>query len=149
MTKSLPAKSLVLYADDDPDDLDLVKEAFRQYSRSIQLVCFTDGIQLLDYLSDAAAPGALPCLIILDINMPQMDGKRVLSKLRSMQGFEDVPVVLFSTSTLPSEQAFATSFNAGFITKPLNEDQMYQLVDKMVEHCQNDVKATIRKGKGK
>ena len=49
MTQSLPPKGLVLYADDDPDDIDLVSEAFSEYAQNVELVTFSDGIELLRY----------------------------------------------------------------------------------------------------
>jgi CheY-like chemotaxis protein len=81
--------------------------------------------------------------------MPRKSGKEVLKEMRNMEGFEDVPIVLFSTSTLPSEAAFAKSFGAGFLTKPLHSNQITQLVDAMIAHCTDDVKKNIRKLKGK
>jgi CheY-like chemotaxis protein len=148
MTKSLPPKSLVLYADDDADDLQLVREAFHAYSQNIELLTFSDGTGLLNYIRSLGAFEPLPCLIILDINMPQMNGKEALRKLRNTAGYEEVPAVLFSTSTLPSEAAFAQSLGAGCVTKPLYAEQIHQLVDQMIAHCTEDVKQTIKRLKG-
>jgi CheY-like chemotaxis protein len=148
MTKSPPSKSLVLYADDDADDRELVLEAFNNYTESIELITFKDGIELLRYIQSPSAIHRLPCLIILDINMPKMNGKEVLRNLRCMKEYERVPVVLFSTSTLPSEKAFAQSFDAAFLTKPLYTGQIYELVDKMLDHCGEEVKKNIKKFKG-
>jgi CheY-like chemotaxis protein len=145
MTQSLPSKSLVLYADDDPDDRMLIKEAFHNYTQSIELKTFNDGIDLLKYVEHSYEFEPLPCLVILDINMPRMNGKEVLRKIRSIQEYDEVPVILFSTSTLPSEMAFARSFDAGFLTKPLYTEQIYQLVDRMIDHCSDDVKRNIKR----
>lgn len=149
MTKSLPPKSLVLYADDDQDDIELVKDAFDSYSRNIEIITFGNGEELLRYVKQLDPLEPSPCLIILDINMPRLDGKRTLSLLRSDQQFADVPIVLFSTSTLPSEISFAKSFNAGFVTKPLHTEQIYMLVDKMIAHCTDDIKESFNKLKRK
>jgi CheY-like chemotaxis protein len=145
MTKSLPPKSLVLYADDDPDDIELMHNAFLSYSNNVELRTFTDGAALLDYVRNLNSFDPLPCLIILDINMPRLDGKQALRQLRNIGGFEEVPVVLFSTSNMPSEVAFARAFNAGFINKPLHQEQVHQIIDQMVDHCSDEVKRYIRK----
>jgi CheY-like chemotaxis protein len=149
MTKSLPPKSLVLYADDDLDDIELVRDAFEEYAQGIQLLTFKDGSELLRFVKELKDFEPLPCLIILDINMPNMDGKQTLSALRRMDRYEAVPIVLFSTSTLPSEAAFAKSFGAGFVTKPLHTVQINQLVDQMIHHCTDDVKSFFKSRKGK
>jgi hypothetical protein len=73
-----------------------------------------------------------------------MNGKQVLVELRDISGYEEVPVVLFSTSTLPSEAAFAASFNAGFVIKPLYYDHLSSVADTLIEHCIDDVKKTIK-----
>lgn len=148
MTKSLPPKNLVLYADDDNDDIQLVRDAFSNYSQSIELLTFEDGSDLLNYLNELNSLETIPCLIILDINMPRKNGKEVLRELRDMSDFEEVPVVLFSTSTLPSEMSFAKSFGAGYVTKPLFTKQIHQLVDQMLEHCSDEVKGNFKKLKG-
>lgn len=147
MTKSLPPQSLVLYADDDIDDRALIRESFESYSQSIRLLTFKDGIELLQYAASLHALDPLPCLIILDINMPRLNGKKVLVELRNDPNYMEVPIVLFSTSTLPSEAAFAKSFNAGFVTKPLHTAQLHLLVDQMIAHCTDDVKDLIQKNR--
>ena len=147
MTQSLPSKSLVLYADDDADDRLLIQEAFTSYANSVELKVFSDGVQLLEYMMGVDFDHPLPCLIILDISMPAMDGKEVLAQIRNHPAYSEVPVILFSTSTLPSEYEFARSFDAGFLTKPLYAEQMYQLVDRMIDHCSDEVKRNIRKWK--
>src|SRR5690348_147504 len=103
MTQSLPPKTLVLYADDDPDDIELVSEAFSLYSRNVELLTFRDGVELLSYIQSIDAFQAVPCLFIIDINMPRLNGKETLKRLRRIQEFADVPAVLFTTSTLPSD----------------------------------------------
>lgn len=145
MTKSLLPKNLVLYADDDPDDRHLVREAFDQYSSVIELITFEEGSALLSYLKTLAVLQPKPCLVILDINMHGLDGKQTLRRLRNMDEYKDVPAVLFTTSTLPSEAAFADSYNAGFVTKPLYGAQVHMIVDQLMHNCTSDVKEKIRR----
>lgn len=145
MTQSLPPKSLVLYADDDADDLELFHDAFKSYSKHITLQTFYDGAALLDYIRSLDACDPRPCLIILDINMPRLNGKQTLEQLRNLKGYEAMPVVLFSTSNMPAEQAFASAFDAGFVTKPLHAEQIHQIIDQMLDHCSDDVKQNFRK----
>jgi CheY-like chemotaxis protein len=149
MTQNLPPKSLVLYVDDDADDRELVREIFDEFAAIIELTLFEDGHELIDYLENLAPLQPRPCLIIVDINMPRMDGKKTLRAVRNMQEFEEVPVVLFSTSTLPSDAAFAHNYKAGFITKPLHGNQVHLIAEQLIEHCTNEVKERIRKYRGR
>ncbi|HEX8313943.1 MAG TPA: response regulator [Flavisolibacter sp.] len=148
MTKSLPPKSLVLYADDDADDRELIREAFEEFSSLIDLVTFDKGSELLQFLQNYTPLQPGPCLIILDVNMPGVDGKQALRKIRMMDHIKDVPVVMFTTSTLPSEAAFAQAYGAGFVTKPLHTQQIHQIIHELINHCTDDVKERIRNQKG-
>lgn len=145
MTKSTTPKNIVLYADDDPDDLQLVQEAFAEYAKNVEVVTMLDGGQMLNYLEKLPEFDPIPCLIILDINMPIVDGKKVLRRIREMDRFESVPVVLFSTSSMPGDKAFASNNKAGFITKPLNVHQMEIITDQFIEHCAEEIRKKIRK----
>jgi len=146
MTKSLPRKSLVLYADDDPDDRLLVGEAFQAYAQTVELVTFPDGLGLLQFV-DRLNTYPPPCLIILDVNMPKLNGKDTLKRIREMDHLAHVPAVLFTTSTLPSEAAFANAYKAGFLTKPLDEGQMMEVIDQFIDHCGEETKKQIRRHK--
>lgn len=125
---------LVLYADDDLDDLDFVRESFTQYAKDIELLTFKDAGTLLNFVQTKKNE-SLPCLIILDINMPRLSGKEALKLLRRMDGYQDVPVVLFTTSTSPHDAQFAKLYGACFISKPLNSIQMEIVVERFLDHC--------------
>lgn len=148
MTQSLPPKNLVLYADDDPDDIELLSEAFQAYSHNLELMTFSDGIELLRFIEAIDPFNIAPCLFILDINMPRLNGKETLRRLRRLDSFADVPAVLFSTSSLPADEVFAKNFNAGFVTKPLHGDQVHHIIDEIIEHCSDDVKKNFKEKKG-
>ncbi|RYF78766.1 MAG: response regulator [Chitinophagaceae bacterium] len=145
MTKSLPPKSLVLYADDDADDRELIADAFREFSSSIELVTFHEGEALLHFMKNLTPLQPSPCLIILDINMPRLDGKETLQKIRAMNEYANVPAVLFTTSTLPSEAEFARCYDAGFVTKPLHNRQIRSIIHELIDNCTDEVKEKIRR----
>lgn len=148
MTKSLPPKSLVLYADDDADDRDLIREAFEEFTTIVELITFEEGGALLHYLQNLAPLQPKPCLVILDVNMHGLDGKQTLRRLRANDEYRDLPVVLFTTSTLPSEAAFARAHDAGFVTKPLHGAQIHAIVNQLIDHCGDDLKEKIKKHRG-
>ena len=145
MIQSNKPKSIVLYADDDTDDIELVKDAFAQHTTDVELVTFSNGIEALAFLNKLNAIDLTPCLIILDINMPLLDGKEALARLKEMKHFEQVPAILFSTSSQEKDKEFADRYGAGFITKPLNAHQMEDIIEEFIEHCAEDVRNRIRK----
>lgn len=136
-------KSLVFYADDDDDDREFVAEAFQIYNEHIELKTFNDGVDLLSYIETHPQPQ--PCLVILDINMPKVDGKDTLRLLRQIPGYENIPVVVFTTSSLPADTYFAKHYKAGFITKPLDLRQMSSIIEQFLDYCSEEDKVKFKK----
>ncbi|WP_207493591.1 response regulator [Aridibaculum aurantiacum] len=143
MTDQVAAKNIVLYADDDTDDLELVAEAFSKYRNHVDLVTVTDGLQALSFLKNITDNQKVPCLVILDINMPRLNGRETLLRIREMDKYDNVPAILFSTSSQPFDKDFAAANNAGFITKPLDYRQMDIIAEQFIEHCSDEVKKKL------
>ena len=134
-----------MYADDDPDDIELVEEAFRQYANNVEVVSFENGSQALSYLNNLSSEDPTPCLIIFDINMPVLNGKDALVRLRQLEQFEEVPVVLFTTSSMPLDKSFAQHYNAGFVTKPLGLEQMEIITKQFIDNCSEETRKKIQR----
>jgi CheY-like chemotaxis protein len=145
MTKSIPPRHLVLYADDDEDDLQLVREAFDNYASNVEVLTFPDGISLLKFLEKREPLTPTPCLIIVDINMPVLNGKETIKEIRELDVYQDIPIVLFSTSSLPFDKKFAEKNNAGFLTKPLNTEQLAMIAEQFLDYCTDDIRKNIQK----
>lgn len=145
MTHTPLPKHLVLYADDDPDDIEFVESAFSAATQNIELVTAYNGIDALEYLKNLQSFDPDPCLIILDVNMPGMTGKEVLVNIRQLERFNKVPIVLFTTSSLEQDIKFAKKYNAGFVTKPLDSVQMERITDTFIDHCSDEVKKNIKR----
>ncbi|MFL5789541.1 MAG: response regulator [Flavisolibacter sp.] len=145
MTKPATIKNYIIYADDDPDDLALVEQSFEQYTKNVELITFMDGSHAFNFLVNPIEKDFSPCLIILDINMPGLNGKDILKRLRNLDSYSSTPVVLFTTSSLPNDRDFALHYSAGFITKPLDIKQMEGIIDQFIGHCNEDVRKSIRK----
>jgi CheY-like chemotaxis protein len=134
MKETASSKRLVLYADDDTDDLFFVRDILSVYS-DIDIKTFLDGGQILTYIERFPSSEKTPCLIILDINMPVVNGKEVLFRLREMERFKNIPIIMFTTSSYSFDQEFAEKYKAEFIVKPLHIDQMRDVAESFLQYC--------------
>lgn len=131
----MPAKHTIFYAEDDLDDLFIVKQAFQTHDNAIKIVHANNGIEALDMLQTLHLSNTLPCLILLDINMPGMDGRETLMRIKQQPWSKDIPAVMFSTSSSHLDKEFALKWNARFFTKPLVYSEMEKMVDTFVALC--------------
>src|SRR5688572_4851877 len=128
-------KHIILYAEDDPDDLFMVQQALEKFDDSIELVHASNGFEALEKLHHYHKQGNLPCLVILDVNMPGMDGKEALIRIRQSESLHKISVVLFTTSSSDGDKAFAKKWNAEFITKPLIYAELEVLAQNFLNFC--------------
>ena len=113
----VPKSRVVLCVDDDPDDQMLVLDAIREVDPLVKVASALNGVEALQFLH-RARPDQLPCLVLMDINMPLMDGKQALVRIKDDRRFEEVPVVIFTTSASEQDRAFAEGLGARFLVKP-------------------------------
>ena len=123
----------ILLADDDEDDRMMATEALAEAEVDNPLVCVEDGVELLDYLFGtgpyADAPPPLPGLILLDLNMPRMDGREALARIKTDDQLRMIPIVILTTSQA-EEDVFRT-YDLGvnsFITKPIMFDELVSVM---------------------
>jgi CheY-like chemotaxis protein len=127
---------IIVLADDDLDDQEIIKEIFLLHSDSITILNVLDGVETVRLLERLHKKENLPCLIILDINMPKMDGRETLLHLKAQAKFRDIPVVLFSTSQNENDKQFAKRHGANYITKPFTYRNMEEVVKGFINQCQ-------------
>ena len=122
----------ILLAEDDPDDRLLLQEALQEGRLANELTCVEDGEELLDYLHQRGkwAGGApRPGLILLDLNMPKLDGREALRAIKADPSLRQIPVVVLTTSK--AEEDVLRSYDLGansFITKPVTFQSMVDLM---------------------
>ena len=106
----------VLIADDDPDDLDLFKEALSEVNSVLVCDAVRDGKELLAWLAHATKH---PDVIFIDVNMPEMNGWECLSRVRALDKFAHIPIVVYSTSSARKDGRKAIDLGAVcFFEKP-------------------------------
>lgn len=145
MHKVTPTKPVLVYCDDDKDDLQLVADALLPYKNSIEVCLFDSGYEAYEFLLQLETRAEKPCLIILDMNMPGLSGRELLPIVRSISFFDDVPVVLFTTSSSQNDYHFALQNNAGFITKPMTYRQMDLIAEQFLSHCSKEISDLIER----
>lgn len=94
----------ILYVDDDADDREFFSDAIKNESPSADIVFAENGLEALDYLDTVLnTESNLPCLIVLDINMPLLDGKETLKRIKRNERLQNVPIVIFTSSNKPAD----------------------------------------------
>lgn len=114
----------ILMADDDPDDRELTEDAFHEVRFANDLRFVRDGRDLLDYLTRAngytSENAPTPGLILLDLNMPRMDGREALTAIKTDPRLKCIPVVILTTSE--ADEDIVRSYELGaasYIPKPV------------------------------
>jgi CheY-like chemotaxis protein len=125
---------VVLCVDDDPDDRELIRNAIFKVDPSYTVAHATNGQEALQYLI-RAADSELPCLVILDINMPVMDGKQAVVEIKKNKKLSKLPIVVFSTSNHPSDFNFCQSHGVELVTKPTNFKLITREAERLLQHC--------------
>lgn len=117
MVRAVP---VILVCDDDPDDQVLIKEAFLEAGIQADFRFTNDGMELIDYLENCIGSREYPCpkIVLLDLNMPRMNGKQALKWIKSHSEFRAIPVVIYTTSNEKNDvsQCYRLGANT-FMTK--------------------------------
>jgi CheY-like chemotaxis protein len=122
----------ILLAEDEPADAHLVKTALSENHILADLHHVIDGREALEYLRRQGtrfADAPRPDLILLDLNMPRMDGRECLAALKHDPKLADIPVVVLTTSEVERDVLASYSLGAaGFITKPVDVTQFISAI---------------------
>ena len=122
-------KRCILLVEDNPDDVRLTQRAFIKSNIANELVVVHDGVEALEYLAQACAGPGRPAMILLDLNLPRMDGLELLRAIRADQRLKWIPVVVLTSSK--EQQDIITSYDLGansYIRKPVDFEQFAEAV---------------------
>lgn len=128
-------KNTILCVDDDADDLLLLNEILKEYNEDFTVKEAHNGRQAIDILQRLKNIEELPCLIILDINMPVLNGKETLTYIKEDDCLQSIPVVVFTTSGSGADKLFCNRHGVEMITKPPNYKSFKTVVHKLLRFC--------------
>jgi len=126
-------KPVILYAEDDQDDFDALEDAIEQITQNYSLAHVKNGEEALAYMQNPYSPR--PCLIVLDLNMPVMNGKEVLIWLKEQEEFREIPVMIFTTSSREDDIKLCQSHNCTFFRKPTLYRDLLHIAQEMMSIC--------------
>lgn len=127
---------VILCIDDDGDDRYLIRQSLSTHLPNLQILEAGNGREALGLLKASKVSQELPCMILLDINMPILDGKQTLEKIREDSDLEEVPVVVLTTSANPADRAFFSSRGVNMITKPFDYRMLVPLLTPFLHFCE-------------
>ncbi len=122
-------KQWVILVDDDEDDRFLIQQAFKQQNTEYLLQALQSGQELFQILEHSPE---LPSLLILDLNMPLMNGFEVIKRLRTHSEYCSIPIVILTTSDAEADRKRARELGANsFVTKPPSLDQLIKIIAQL------------------
>lgn len=132
MKKSRPVNILLI--EDNPGDVRLTQEAFKEGRLSINMEVVMDGVEAIKYLKKEPPyqSATMPDLILLDLNLPKRDGREVLAEIKSDDTLKCIPVVILTTSN--AEQDILKSYHLHvncYINKPVDFDNFFNIIQKI------------------
>jgi len=126
----------VLLVEDDPDDVAMIMDALDGSTYSLNIVHKKNGLQAVNYLNELTIKNsALPCIIIMDMNMPVISGKQLLSIIKSEDRFRSIPVIVFTTSSNDGDKKFCNDLNVRMVTKPNGMTAFNKEVQAFIKEC--------------
>lgn len=128
--------NIILVADDDENDVQMTRAALQPGGAEVAMHTVRDGAEALDYLHGRGAfqqrPPGHPAVLLLDLNMPRVDGWEVLRQVKSDDALRTIPVVVFTSSSRDRdvEQCYRLGVNA-YVVKPIDFKRFAQVVQEI------------------
>jgi CheY-like chemotaxis protein len=132
MNTTLP---YILAAEDDEDDQMLLQTVLAEDGFKAELEFVNNGVELMKKL---ASIEKYPSLILLDLNMPKMDGREALKKIKENPAYAQIPVIIFSTTKNEKEIKLCYELGASsYLVKPSTYNSFLEVIDSIKKFCNN------------
>lgn len=133
--KGKHSQKWILIGEDDMDDKEILEETFSEIDPSVQIRFVSSGREIISFLEKVKADEK-PSLIVLDYNMPGLNGAEILKKLQPIQSLENIPKLIWSTSGASYYKNKCLESGAtGYLVKPSSIGELEQMVKYMLSFC--------------
>ncbi|MEO6547854.1 MAG: response regulator [Ferruginibacter sp.] len=134
----MTSKRLILIAEDDADDRYLMKTALEETGIAGDVKYVENGVEVINYLESITEENGqvnYPKFILLDLNMPKMDGREVLKKIKSTDAYRKIPVIIFSTTKNQLEVKRCYDLGANtYVVKPVSYDTLVATIREICDY---------------
>jgi CheY-like chemotaxis protein len=121
---------IILYAEDDPEDVDIFREAIKTIDESIACIIAKDGAEAIDALENSII---LPDIVFLDVNMPMVGGRDCLIHIKSNKMLRSIPVIMYTTSTRQHDMNDFKALGASdYIIKPNTFEEVSRCLGRIL-----------------
>ncbi len=142
-------KTTIIMAEDDEDDRMMIREALKDAGVHVTVHCVENGEELLAFLQKRVTDGANrekspPAFILLDLNMPKLDGRKTLRMIRQSEHLKKIPIIVFTTSS--AHEDIAQSYESGansFILKPSSYVSMVDIMKTLKSYWLDTVSLPV------
>jgi CheY-like chemotaxis protein len=133
MRKKIVGSGPLVLVDDSLLDGDFVERCLDRLTLNLDFLFLSSGEDLIAYMEDVrTGRKEMPGVVLLDVNMPTMQGFDVLAEIRGMPEFRELPPVnMFSNSERPEDGKTAAELDAGYIVKPMSVEELGQVLDSL------------------
>jgi two-component system, chemotaxis family, response regulator Rcp1 len=120
---------ILLLAEDNLPDALLVREAIKMEKLPVDVHVAQDGERAVDFIARAEQDPDRPCphILLLDLNLPKIDGFEVLRRIRASEKCKDIPVLIVTSSDSPNDRKTAAEFGASYFRKPTDYEQFLKI----------------------
>lgn len=122
----------VLFVDDDHDDLEFYGAVLQEVNKELVIHEAHSGTEALEYLNHSKNNGGLPCLIILDMNMPILSGIDTIKEIKKDKDYDHIPIVVFSTAREMKEGDELEKLGVACFVKPNSYEEMKKLAGQFI-----------------
>ena len=129
----------LLHVEDDIDDSSVIEELWMKHQNTVSYKGFETADLALKFLNNTFD---LPCVILTDLNLPGMNGKEFMRRVKEIKRLEHIPIVGISTSSIEEEKKYCLNYCDAFFVKPLDLEGFRPILDKVWGFC--GLKSRIR-----